>query len=428
MRKFVTIISASIFTIIIIVDSYAQLTGGWTEQQNPSGYNLNDVKFLDENTGVITGRNGLILKTTNSGNNWIQINSGTTKNLNSISKIFSSIIYIAGDSGIILKSIDTGNSWSQLNSQTQYHLNTVVFKSSDTGFVAGNKGKLLKTTNSGLTWISTFTDTSASFYSLSYINDNFIWVVGQKSHPKFPVGNPIMINTSDFGSSWNSHDIKDFYRGTSIYFVDTLLGFAFNCSTPLNFGILRTINGGVDWECMYGLFNSPDKVYFINQFTGFSIGDGHSNDALYISTNSGQNWYTSYIPYIYLILKSVYFINPQTGWIVGNKIFKTTNGGGLITNLASTSQEIPSGFSLHQNYPNPFNPSTRISFHINVLSFIVLSVYNSEGRKIENLHEGNLNAGSYEITFDGSNYPSGVYYYKLESNGNSISKKMLLLK
>jgi hypothetical protein len=117
-----------------------------------------------------------------------------------------------------------------------------------------------------------------------------------------------------------------------------------------------------------------------------------------------------------------------TGWVAGSKLLKTTNGGGLLTNINNTPENLPEEFSLSQNYPNPFNPSTKIKFDIPKSSFTKLSVYNSEGRLLETLHDGNLQGGSYEVNFDGNNYPSGVYFYKLETDGFTFSKKMFLLK
>jgi len=432
-----------VFIIIFLIgisksESIAQLTGGWIIQQNPTTYDLNDVKFFDIDIGLIVGDTGTILKTTNSGNNWLLISSGTTKNLNSISLTSTSVVYVAGDSGIILKSTDSGSSWTLLSSQTDNDLTTIVFKTPEIGFAAGKKGTILRTSNSGINWVETFSDTTVSFNSMCYVNNNFIWALGQR-YSEFSVGTPIPLKSTDIGLSWNETSI-DIYEGTSIFFLDTLNGFALNCSTLLNLGILRTTNGGLDWNCEWGGFNDPSKIFFVNQSTGYSVGRGFSNHAINKTTDSGFSWYfSSTASIIYLELNSVHFVNPEIGWTVGRfvlspsnlistNILKTTNGGGFLTNVIKTTSATPSEFRLVQNYPNPFNPSTRISFHINVSSFIVLSVYNSEGRKIETLHESNLNAGSYEITFDGSNYPSGVYYYKLEADGNSLSKKMLLLK
>ena len=89
---------------------------------------------------------------------------------------------------------------------------------------------------------------------------------------------------------------------------------------------------------------------------------------------------------------------------------------------------IPREYILTQNYPNPFNPATRISFSLPNGSFVKLSVYNILGQQIEVLVNGFRNAGTYELIWDASNLPSGVYIYRLETGSNVISKKMMLLK
>jgi hypothetical protein len=92
-----------------------------------------------------------------------------------------------------------------------------------------------------------------------------------------------------------------------------------------------------------------------------------------------------------------------------------------------TSSEIPTNFEL-QNYPNTFNPTTKISFSIPQKSQIKLKVFDVLGREITNLADGVYEIGKYEVTFDASKLPSGVYFYNLTTGSNSISKKMLLIK
>ncbi len=90
--------------------------------------------------------------------------------------------------------------------------------------------------------------------------------------------------------------------------------------------------------------------------------------------------------------------------------------------------EIPNGFSLEQNYPNPFNPSTKISFKIADIGNVSLKVYDISGREVAELVNKNMQAGSYEITFDAGKLSSGVYFYKLVTNEFSDTKKMMLVK
>lgn len=85
------------------------------------------------------------------------------------------------------------------------------------------------------------------------------------------------------------------------------------------------------------------------------------------------------------------------------------------------------GFVLEQNYPNPFNPSTKIRFSIPKASTVKLSVYNVVGEEVALLAEGFFDTGYHEVEFNSANLPSGVYLYKLQYEGSTLMKKMLLL-
>jgi aminopeptidase N len=85
-------------------------------------------------------------------------------------------------------------------------------------------------------------------------------------------------------------------------------------------------------------------------------------------------------------------------------------------------------FELEQNYPNPFNNSTDISYSLTKESFVTLKVYDSLGREVSSLVNGDRRAGIYKISFDGSSLSSGIYFYRLSSGEFNSVKKMLLLK
>jgi len=98
--------------------------------------------------------------------------------------------------------------------------------------------------------------------------------------------------------------------------------------------------------------------------------------------------------------------------------------------LVSAEKEIKKSlnFELKQNYPNPFNPTTVIEFSIPNDGFVNLIVYNTLGQTVSELANEYMRAGSYVKFFTANNLPSGVYYYKLIYQGNSIVKKMILAK
>ncbi|MCH8034302.1 MAG: T9SS type A sorting domain-containing protein [Bacteroidetes bacterium] len=88
----------------------------------------------------------------------------------------------------------------------------------------------------------------------------------------------------------------------------------------------------------------------------------------------------------------------------------------------------PDDFILFQNYPNPFNPTTKIQYAVSNRQFISLNVYDVLGNEIAVLVNEEKPSGTYEVDFDASNLPSGVYMYRLTSGNISLSKKLILLK
>ncbi|MCF7802945.1 MAG: T9SS type A sorting domain-containing protein [Candidatus Marinimicrobia bacterium] len=98
------------------------------------------------------------------------------------------------------------------------------------------------------------------------------------------------------------------------------------------------------------------------------------------------------------------------------------------TGLSPQSDGTITAFTLEQNYPNPFNPTTSIKYSVPKTDHVVLAVYNSLGQEVVTLYEGRKAAGTYTATFDGTDLPSGVYFYRLQSDDVSFTKKLVLLK
>ena len=90
--------------------------------------------------------------------------------------------------------------------------------------------------------------------------------------------------------------------------------------------------------------------------------------------------------------------------------------------------EVPFKYALYQNYPNPFNPVTKISFDIPQKSSVTLKIYNVLGELVSFPLNETKTAGKYSIEFDGSNLPSGVYYYELKAGSFTETRKMVLVK
>jgi len=127
-------------------------------------------------------------------------------------------------------------------------------------------------------------------------------------------------------------------------------------------------------------------------------------------------------------VRAAYFVNLNLGWAVGDvgQIYNTTDGG--LTFTTNGNNKIPSDFMLHQNFPNPFNPSTNIKFEIPKSSYVKLNIYDINGRLLEYLINEEMNPGVYEVIWNASNYSSGIYFYRFETENYTETKRMTLIK
>ncbi len=94
----------------------------------------------------------------------------------------------------------------------------------------------------------------------------------------------------------------------------------------------------------------------------------------------------------------------------------------------ANANDVPVDFALGQNYPNPFNPSTTIDFTLPETGMASLKVYGLNGAHVATIAEGTMDRGAHSVSFDASNLSSGVYFYTLEANGVSETRKMVLMK
>lgn len=133
--------------------------------------------------------------------------------------------------------------------------------------------------------------------------------------------------------------------------------------------------------------------------------------------------------------RSVEFNNDGTAIYIG--AFRNSGPGfpsiqyftGMATSVEDVPREQPAGYALNQNYPNPFNPSTNIEFTLGEGGPATLKVYDISGREVATILSGQqLNSGSHTYTFDAGNLSSGIYFYRLNSNGVQITRKMTLVK
>ncbi len=410
-----------IYTLVILA-FVSSVSAQWTQLSSGTDF-LKSVCVTDVNTVYYTGFNAtttstICNKTTNGGVNWFQF---IASNLVGGACVY----FINADTGFLSSPItmttNAGSNWTIVWYSTSD--TTIIwgihFPNPTIGYGVGfvysqNQAAqtvLVKTTNGGINWTRLappISGTGKQLLDVFFTDANTGYCIGRDS-----VVN-IFLKTTNGGNNWSSIVTGVGSEGYSIFFTGPNTGYI--CGQG---GIQKTTNAGVSWFSSYN--NTMKDLYFINANTGYAVG----GDGIVMTNNAGANWTVQNSSFN--DLRSIMFYGTYSGYAVGNLgvVVKTTNGGIGITNI---STEIPASFSLSQNYPNPFNPSTKFKVDIVKLSNVTIKVFDVLGREIAILVNQQLNAGTYEVNWNASTSPSGVYFYRLVTEGYSETKKMVLTK
>ncbi|MDT3695993.1 MAG: YCF48-related protein [Ignavibacterium sp.] len=426
------------------------LDGGenWALKTEWLSFSLNKVDFPSLEIGFVTARKGsgtsatfYVLKTTDSGSNWIISDSTTDSWFLDLDFVNESTGWIVGVNyltyeGTIRRTTDNGNTWVNQYSFPGHGISSIQFINNYYGWasVGGNNGELLFTTNAGENWNIVSTGYSFNPAKICFINLDVGWVIGYSSNAAR------IIKTTDGAQSWI--DVSPQNLPDLLYDIDFI-----NEQTGYVVGehgiVIKTTDGGNIWNQI-----SPDpwplgpaftSIQFVNENYGWILTDEIYNSlgsSLFCTTDGGSSWdLQAFLPGT---RSSIFIYDLNTGWYVaGNNIageptigfvYKTTNGGSTFIESNNFTNQFPNNFLLFQNFPNPFNPRTVISYQLPVSSNIKLKVFDVLGNEIATLVDEYKSAGSYEVEWDASVFPSGVYFYQLQSGNFNEAKKMILMK
>jgi photosystem II stability/assembly factor-like uncharacterized protein len=325
-----------------------------------------------ENAGaplVAVGENGTILRTSNKGATWTPIQSGTVATLYGVTDD-----HVVGDSGIILRTSDVGLTWIRVPAVTLQRLRGV--SRSTSGLACGDSGVILRRfSDVSNVWNVMPSGTTATLFGIPLFANNNL-VVGDSG---------LILRSTDYGTTWS--------RQAS--------------------GTVARLHDAQFPTALY------DVIY--------CVGDG---GVVLKSTNHGATWGRQQSGTTRNLQSVFFYIFNDFGWVAGDSgtILRTTDGGGPITDVNHSDPHIPAVASLRQNFPNPFNPTTTIEFSLPHTSFVRLGVFDISGEEVATLVSQNLPAGIHHATWNAQGSPSGIYFYRLQTNSFTETKKLLLVR
>ncbi len=305
--------------------------------------------------------------------------------------------YAATSAGIYRTS-DNVN-WQKLTIPTgDVYVNSITTNLKDTIYAGGVFGGVLRSTNHGEAW-SLYTD---GLKTRSSLDDSLIAEVYPLYATRNIVAAPAKMHSSlqkedawyslDYGVSWHRIAMRDEW-----YIIDDVPWGYRSPSFILLFAHFSAKLGRINQTGYKEIFDMNKQIdqrsLKVNGDT-ISFAIEYQPSETYFSYDAGETW---------------------------NK--------GYPTNIERELLHQDNSYTLLQNYPNPFNPVTNISFTLPRKSFVSLQILDRTGREVAVLISGNLSAGSHSRQWDAADFPSGIYLYRIQINGQVYqTKKLTLLK
>ena len=407
-------------------------TPPWSLYQTGVPYSLFGVdfapSFINDNIGVAVGQGGTVIKTTDAGEEWTLVYSNINIWMNDVQfdQNQPGVVWAAGMGGVIIRSFDYGSTWTVVRpfSTPDHTIRGIAVKPGSFGSVSfvGYAGTFFETNNNGATFTQRF-DIPFTMHSIAYSpNFNFDGrgiIAGTDGK---------VWNTTNNGLNWVARNSNRYdYLNDVVFLNDNEAMICGNNGT-----ILRSTNWGRTWTA---------NVQYLTSEHLRSI-DSYLNKVTVCGDNgkimTANDWGFTFVDQLNGENRHFYGVSlrqSNIGVVVGEvgtagtgaPLYYTTMNGGFV-GITQTGTETPKNFSMSQNYPNPFNPTTKINFAIPKQGLVTLKVYDMLGKEIKTLVNEVKSAGSYTVDFNGSQFSSGVYFYKIQTGDFSEVKRMMLVK
>ncbi len=264
--------------------------------------NLLDISFSDKQNGIIVGKWGIILKTTDSGASWIVLkNHQFDYDLRSVDFVNKDIAYAVGDYGTILKTTNSGNDWLDISISQLFPFNDIYFIDDTTGWCVGYRDVLF-TNDGGISWERQYSHNYENLNAVYFVNNNTGWVVG----------NNTIIKTTDRGKHWMEQNSNTSWILNDVVFKDTSNGYITGVNSMYDYGILITSDGGNSWEKVENIGIATSLSVINNYIWAAGLGG-----IIKFSSDNGLTWSTQKSN-TSSSLNHILFIDSLKGYAVGD--------------------------------------------------------------------------------------------------------------
>lgn len=287
------------------------------------------VRFNSANEGIALGRSSyyygfLVAHTTDGGDSWNMQVSGLQNNMLGVDGIDNTSLITVGNNGLILKTTDEGQTWSFPMGLPSVNLSAVDFYDQVLGMAVGEEGNMIKSTDGGATWAQILSGYSIPLRSVQYITQDTVYA-GGSGYYYSNYGPGILVST-DGGNIWanKARAIDQPFDIWGICFSGAEQGWV----AGYNY-IYGTTNGGISWNLLR--FNNSDYIndlVCIDSLSGFGVGDHFGQALILKTTDGGSNWQTQTFSN-FNSLRRISFPEANNGYVVGDNgvCLKTTNQG-----------------------------------------------------------------------------------------------------
>ena len=364
---------------------------------------------------------GGVFKSSNNGQTWNQINSGLTDTCVTCFAFSSNGHIFAGTwSQGIFRSTDDGQSWMAVNTGLT-KLSPPGIRAigvSATGMVFFAKsGGVFRSTDEGMSWTNVIKDILYTNMTALLLEPKTGYVFAAS---EYPIGGTLY-RSVDNGGVWTEVASPSFGIYGMTVSPDAHIFFL---TGQQSLRVYRSTDLGATWK---GNLMGPEAVYVASlvatQRGGIFAGTG--GYGVYQSADDGVTWSRVNNGLRHTWIYSL--ASNSDGFV-----FAGTDSGGVYRTVSPVTNVVteltPTDYRLGQNYPNPFNPSTTIRYELPRAATVSLKIFNMLGQLVATLVDEHKAAGFYQVQWNASNVPSGVYFYRLQAGVYSATRKLLLTK